>query len=56
MTIMTYVPYSWFKKWSNLEPVTADSKPDDEYESIKHAIGQKLIDQLGHMNPKIKVG
>jgi len=52
---MTYVPYSWFEKWSNLEPVTEDSKPDDEYESTKHAIGQKLIDQLSHINPKIKV-
>ena len=52
MMIMTCAPYSWFEKWSNVEQ---EKRNDEEYESIKNAIGQKLIDQIVHLYPNIKV-
>ena len=50
---MTYAPYSWFEKWANSEREKRND--DEEYESVKAAIGQKLIDQVVHLNPNIKV-
>ena len=53
MMIMTCAPYSWFEKWVNLEREKRND--DEEYESVKNAIGQKLIDQVLHLYPNIKV-
>ena len=50
---MTCAPYSWFEKWVNLEREKRND--DEEYESVKNAIGQKLIDQVLHLYPNIKV-
>jgi len=44
----TYVPYAWFAKWSHLEQ-KQDSNA--EYEAVKNAFGQKLIDQVFPLYP-----
>ena len=54
MVIMTCTPYSWFEKWSSSECQTMEEM-NEQYESIKNVIGQKLIDQVVYFYPKIKV-
>jgi all-trans-retinol 13,14-reductase len=48
---LTYIPYSWFSQWSE----TTVKKRGDEYNALKHEIGQKIIDQVVHLFPKLKV-
>ena len=52
MVIMSLAPYSWFEKWLILE---GGKDTNVEYEFIQKVIGQKLVDQVVHFYPKIKV-
>lgn len=51
ITVVSFAPYSWFAQWSNL----AVKKRGDEYNSMKNAIGQQIIDQVTHLYPNLKV-
>ncbi|XP_046641861.1 all-trans-retinol 13,14-reductase-like [Daphnia pulicaria] len=50
ISVLTYIPYSWFSQWSE----TTVKKRGDEYNALKHEIGQKIIDQVVHLFPKLK--
>ena len=47
------VPYSWFEKWADAEREKRND--DQEYELVKNAIGRKIINQIAHLYPNIKV-
>jgi all-trans-retinol 13,14-reductase len=51
ISVLTFIPYSWFSQWSE----TTVKKRGDEYNALKHEIGQKIIDQVVHLFPKLKV-
>jgi hypothetical protein len=48
---VSFAPYSWFAQWSDLKV----KKRGDEYDSLKNAIGQQIIDQITHLYPDLKV-
>lgn len=52
ITIVSFAPYSWFQEWVN-KPV---KKRGQEYDSLKNALGQQLVDQVVHLYPQLKVG
>lgn len=51
ISVLTYIPYSWFSQWSE----TTVKKRGEDYNAFKHEIGQKIIDQVVHLFPKLKV-
>ena len=51
VTVVTFAPYRWFAQWSD-QPV---KKRDDEYQGAKQLIGQKIVDQVCHLFPNLKV-
>ena len=51
ISVLSAIPYSWFSQWS--EKTT--KKRGDEYEALKHKIGQNVIDQVVRAFPKLKV-
>lgn len=51
ITVVSFAPYSWFSQWSE----KAVKKRGDEYDSMKNALGQQIIDQVTHLYPDIKV-
>jgi len=51
ITVVSFAPYSWFSQWSDLTV----KKRGDEYNSLKNAIGQQIIDQITHLYPDLKV-
>ena len=51
ITIVSFAPYSWFEQWTEL----AVKKRGDEYNSLKNALGQQLIDQVVQIYPQLKV-
>ena len=42
ITVVSFAPYQWFEKWTDLSV----KKRGDEYDSLKNALGQQLIDQV----------
>ncbi|XP_046452890.1 all-trans-retinol 13,14-reductase-like isoform X2 [Daphnia pulex] len=50
ITVVSFAPYSWFAQWSDLTV----KKRGDEYDSLKNAIGQQIIDQITHLYPDLK--
>nr|CAH0101000.1 unnamed protein product [Daphnia galeata] len=50
ITVLTFAPYSWFAQWENLSV----KKRGDEYNSLKNAIGQQIIDQIIHLYPHLQ--
>lgn len=51
LSILTCGLYSWFEQWSGL-PV---NKRGEDYNTLKNAFGQKIVDQVTTMFPKLKV-
>lgn len=51
ITVVSFAKYSWFSKWVN----TKVKKRGDEYQSIKDAIGQQIVDQVVYLYPQLKV-
>lgn len=51
ITVVSFAQYSWFEKWSKLTV----KKRGDEYNSLKNAIGQQIIDQVVHLYPNLRV-
>lgn len=50
ITVVSFAPYSWFAQWSDLTV----KKRGDEYNALKNAIGQQIIDQITHLYPDLK--
>nr|CAH0101002.1 unnamed protein product [Daphnia galeata] len=50
ITVVSFAPYSWFTQWKNLTV----KKRGEEYNSLKNAIGQQIIDQITHLFPNLK--
>ena len=51
ITIVSFGPYSWFQDWSE----KSVKKRGTEYDSLKNALGQQLVDQAVALFPNIKV-
>ncbi len=51
LTIVSFGSYSWFQDWSE----KSVKKRGTEYDSLKNALGQQLVDQAVALFPNIKV-
>uniref|UniRef100_A0A0P5SB31 All-trans-retinol 13,14-reductase n=1 Tax=Daphnia magna TaxID=35525 RepID=A0A0P5SB31_9CRUS len=50
LSVLTFAPYSWFSQWSGLPT----KKRGDDYNTVKNAIGQHIVDQVTTLFPKLK--
>ncbi|EFX72451.1 hypothetical protein DAPPUDRAFT_308270 [Daphnia pulex] len=50
ISVVSFIPYSFFAKWSHLKA----KKRGDDYNALKNAIGLQIIDQVIRQYPKMK--